>query len=510
MGSRAPRLPAEPVSMRRVLALCLLVVAGCSSDVTSNTPPADLDVHLVEALGSGEPVALKSGRRSPAPFRFRVTDPEGNPLADVRLPLVVEPEAAGWLSQPVAITDSLGIAETYLLEPRPGSGAVVAATRPDVRIPFDVERAPGSVEFEEGTGAVGLPGLAHPDSVLRVRVLDTEGLPMPGKLVFFSMAGALSTYSDTTDADGWVETRIRSTSLVAGDGFAFAFLSDYPELLARTTRPTAAAARRVVLVSIDGLRADAPDLGGTGAFARLARDGASGVVSTVTPSLSVPAHLSMLSGVPPEEHHVFSEDLQFTAEMNALDPAFRISVQRGGDTRAFMAADGPLASFEEILACRLAFGFEQLVNVSGGATAIVDAGLEAVADTTLSAVFLHLPDPDAAGHAHGFGSAAYAAAVAETEAALGRVVDALPEGTLLVVTSDHGGGGDYGASQHGSTAPADVNVPIFLYGPGVDAGATLPSNRTILDVAPTLVWATGAPTPAGYRGAPLLAGFRNP
>ncbi len=510
----APSLPARASWRRWVGPAALGLLTACGSDdPVASTPPAPGEPGsgvVLEALPPDAPIVIRSGRRSDDPFRFRARTSEGAPVPGARIPFLLEPDSAGVLSQPIAVSDAEGVVETYLLEARPGSGVVVAGSAAGPRIPFEVERAPGSIEFEDGTGAIGLPGLPHPDSILRVRVLDTEGAPMPDRVVFFSANGTLSSFSDTTDAEGFAEVRLRETSRLAGSGFVFAFLPGFSDLLARSERPTAAPARRVVLVSVDGLRTDAvgePDQPG---FGRLRTEGALGTLRTVTPSLTVPAHLSMLSGVPPSEHRVFSERLQFTPEMNALDPAFRVSVQRGGDTRAILATGGPLEEFEEILECRLAFGFEGLVTVQGDASVIVGEALPAVADTALSAVFVHLPDPDVAGHAFGFDSPEYAEAVKATGRALDRLIDAVPGGTLLIVTSDHGGGGSLGRFQHGSLDPIDLHVPIFLRGPNVPAGGALPELESILDVAPTILWSIGVQIPQGYRGGPLLPGFRNP
>lgn len=498
--------------MRQLLfGLIAFAVASCSDGpAVFEADPGDQAFSLT-ALNS-DTVQVKSGRRSPRAFNVRATRSDGSPAVGVRVRFSLSDPGLGFLSQEEAIADSSGVAESWLLDARPGTGNVLVhgGTSDPIHLPVFVERAPGLLEFAESSGAVGLPGLPHPDSILRLRVLDTEGDPMPGRQVYFSANGQLSAFLDTTDADGWAETRLRATRLGASPGYAFGFLADYPELLARTERPTAAAAQRMVLISVDGLRADAVTDPSLPTFSRLRSQGASGIVRSIAPSLTVPAHLSMLSGVSPERHGVFSEVLEFTPAMNALDPAFRISVREGGDTRAFMPAEGPLSRFEEILECRLAFGFEVLTTVAGGADAIVGEALSAVADTTLSGVFLHLPDPDRVGHESGFDSPEYAAAVRGVDAALGRLLDVLPSGTLLVVTSDHGGGGAYGSFQHGSTADADMLVPLLLFGPSVVPGATLPASGSILDIAPTLTWALGKAPPAAYEGLPRIEVFRNP
>lgn len=69
----------------------------------------------------------------------------------------------------------------------------------------------------------------------------------------------------------------------------------------------AAAAQRVVLLSFDGLGADAlARQTALPAFERLSRDGASARLIPVTPSLTVPAHVAMLTGAEPQRSGIVS------------------------------------------------------------------------------------------------------------------------------------------------------------------------------------------------------------
>lgn len=331
---------------------------------------------------------------------------------------------------------------------------------------------------------------------------------MAGVEVWFVGPPELSNVRDTSDADGWATTTVRRTETAAGDGRVIAFVLGFPELTTSTVRGTAVPAERVVLVSVDGLRADAidrwspptlSDLAARGAFTDRAR--------TVSPSLTTPAHLSLLGGVAPEAHGIFSEELAFTAEMASLEALFRRADDRGVIAEAFMARGGPLEDFEVILECRIAFGLESLTLAEPNAEAIADAAGPALEDPTRRLLFLHLPDADAAGHTHGFDSPEYGEAVLQADAAIQRVVDRLGEDDLLVVTSDHGGGGAFGAHQHGSEADADMLIPILLHGARVVPARAL-GEASILDVAPTVLWALGFAPPAQYDGRILLDGFR--
>ena len=168
-----------------------------------------------------------------------------------------------------------------------------------------------------------------------------------------------------------------------------------------------------------------------------------------------------------------------------------------------MSREGPLAGFGEVLECRQAFGLDRLTLTAPTGAASLPAALEALSDSSVALLFVHLPDPDVAGHAHGWTSREYRDAVLEADAVLGRLLEATREEvgreTMFLVTSPHGGGGAFGPFQHGSDSPEDRQVPLVLHGPGIPAGTTL-LGVSILDVAPTALWGLGIAPAPDYRG----------
>lgn len=105
---------------------------------------------------------------------------------------------------------------------------------------------------------------------------------------------------------------------------------------------------------------------------------------------------------------------------------------------------------------------------------LTDAVVEDLEGVRRDLVLLHIGDTDATGHASGWDSPAYDAAVARADAAVGRVVEAIEADpkraaqTILVVTADHGG--PPGGKDHGDArALVDYQVPFVVWGPGVAA-----------------------------------------
>ena len=96
--------------------------------------------------------------------------------------------------------------------------------------------------------------------------------------------------------------------------------------------------------------------------------------------------------------------------------------------------------------------------------------------------------------------------------ATGRIIDAAPPGTLVVVASDHGEHlGQHAMYQKMELYEPALRVPLIVAGPGVEAGREDDGPCSLLDLAPTLAEAAGAealPDAAGRSLWPALRGGR--
>ncbi len=107
---------------------------------------------------------------------------------------------------------------------------------------------------------------------------------------------------------------------------------------------------------------------------------------------------------------------------------------------------------------------------------LVGAFVEILARTPPHLSFLHLRDPDTAGHVSGWGGAGYMDAVRRADTQIGMVLEvvthnpALKGRTAIIVTSDHGGTGQ----SHGEPGIAEhYTISFHVWGPGIPAGADL-------------------------------------
>lgn len=266
---------------------------------------------------------------------------------------------------------------------------------------------------------------------------------------------------------------------------------------------------RVIVVVLDGLRADAVPLLALGTITRLARDGASSMsAQTVSPSVTAAAMGSLLTGVRPIDHGLSSDRFRVPRPRVALDPLPRVLATAGIPSHAFLAGlpfgYGPVASRLAQMA-----GMTRATFRGAGAIEILAAAHQTLARESRGLFLLHWPDGDRAGHAHGWLSRDYVAAVRRMDEALG-VLDAVtrasqdPE-TLLVVMADHGGGGAV-YRNHDSAHPHDRTIPLVLAGGRVVSGELAPCT-SLLDVPATVAWAMGAPVPTGYAGRAMVEAF---
>ncbi|HTR76985.1 MAG TPA: alkaline phosphatase family protein [Gemmatimonadaceae bacterium] len=268
--------------------------------------------------------------------------------------------------------------------------------------------------------------------------------------------------------------------------------------------------RRVILVVLDGLRPDAIEQFDLRQLREIQRRGAStGTARTVAPSVTAAAMGSLLTGVPPERHGLVSDRFHIPRPTSPLRPMPRVLVESNYPASAFITRPPLLFRW---IAGRLGrhLGFSRARFVGKDAAGVLAAAGATIASQRRGLILLHWPDADRAGHDHGWMTPEYGAAARkmdESLARLGRLIDAPDEdGTLLILLSDHGGGGTV-PNQHDSAHPSDRTTFVTLAGRRVLPGA-LGDSISLLDVPATVLWALGVKAPDDYAGTPIRAAFR--
>ena len=280
---------------------------------------------------------------------------------------------------------------------------------------------------------------------------------------------------------------------------------------ALASRPPASLTEHVILVSIDGLRPDAIRRFGAVNLQRLMREGSYTLAATtILPSKTLPSHTSMLTGEPPERHHVLWNTVA-TQKRDEIEMPNIFSAARshGYETAAFFSKSKFNALQREGTLDYSQAPGGWFGRWSGNRTAKDVETYLAKARPNL--LFVHLTDPDAAGHRSGWMSPDYARGVRAADSAVGRLLAsaerAFGAGNYsIIVTADHGGHG----LNHGSNKVEDVTIPWIAWGRGVKAGALAPTVVSTMDTASTVLYLLGVAEPADWLGSPVTGAFQPP
>jgi len=276
---------------------------------------------------------------------------------------------------------------------------------------------------------------------------------------------------------------------------------------------------KLLLVGIDGCRADAAEKVAATAFAGIL-DGAAVTYTAQNLPLRIvdaetssgPSWSSVLSGAFPDKHG-WIDDVR-RRRFNGRFPHFLARVESAR----------PAAATVSVVT------WPDIMEISGAADVNEKAASDQEAEDKaaihigrggVDAIFVHLDHVDATGHGKGFSpdNADYLAAIEETGKRVVRLVEGVrkrsaehpDEDWLVIVTSDHGGHGN-GHNSHRHVVPDIRKVPFMVIGRKADPKAIEGQVYTV-DAAATALVHLGLPLDAAWEldGVPVgLAGHPAP
>lgn len=255
------------------------------------------------------------------------------------------------------------------------------------------------------------------------------------------------------------------------------------------------ARRKVLVVGLDGVRADAflaadtPHMDFLSTHAVFSTEAHTQLTANTK---SGPGWASIMTGVDADKHGVTSNDTEVLEAHNPAYPSFleRAHEQLGLRTVAAVHWVPVLLLTLDDALDEVALGHDESVTHQMRDFLTVD---------DYDVHFVHLDDPDAAGHSTGFSAdnPLYLEAIESCDTFVGQLLEGIlarptvaEEDWLVVVTTDHGGS----ATSHG---PMDAdNQTIFLVVAGASVTPELRgSSATHMDVHPTVMAFLGlAPT----------------
>lgn len=240
---------------------------------------------------------------------------------------------------------------------------------------------------------------------------------------------------------------------------------------------------------------------------------------TIVPSLTLPSHTSMLTGVGIQKHQILWNDWQPEKGTLNVPTIFQLAKERGLKTALYTSKE----KFKHLEVP----GSLDVFAIEPGDQAVAEAFAAEVGRLKPNLCFLHFGQPDVVGHRFGLGSPEQMETLTASDRALKVVRDAieaagLTDSSVILMTADHGAHnvpakpvpGEEPSNPpkvvatHGSPASEDVEIPWVAWGKGVKKDYTITAAVVQYDTAATALWLLGIPIPEWFWGRPVKSAFQ--
>ena len=254
---------------------------------------------------------------------------------------------------------------------------------------------------------------------------------------------------------------------------------------------------KVILISIDGMRADGVQVCGNPYVEELKKIGSyTFTAGTVFPSVTLPCHMSMFHSVTPERHGITTN--VYMPQVRPINGLFE-QIKLAGKVSSMYYGWEPLRDISRPSSLKAAeyinaYSFDHTDDM------LTDSALSYIKRAKPDFVFLYMVETDEkGGHDNGWMSKAYLEVVSNAINNVKRVVEEAGDEYTVIVTADHGGHDRC----HGTEMDEDMTIPMFFVGDCFEAGKEL-ENVSILDLAPTIAKILDVAPAAEWEGKILL------
>jgi len=285
-------------------------------------------------------------------------------------------------------------------------------------------------------------------------------------------------------------------------------------LFTQSIATAAPRAKHVFIISFDQGNPDLIQKAGMPTFHRMAAEGAHAWNAyTIVPSLTLPAHTSMLTGVGPQAHQILWNDYNTNKGYVTLPTVFSLAKQRGLKTAMFVGKE----KFKHL---ELPGSIDALVwpQPDDDAKSVAKAFAAKVGLLKPNLSFIHFRDPDTAGHKYGSDAPEKMQAFKDCDEALKTIKDAiaaagLGDKSVIILTADHGSHNTTNrqgkiVGTHGNAEPSDVLIPWVAWGKGVKKNFSITAPVVQYDTAATALWLLNVPLPEHFWGRPVTSAFK--
>lgn len=243
---------------------------------------------------------------------------------------------------------------------------------------------------------------------------------------------------------------------------------------------------------------------------------------TIYPSITLPSHTSMLTGVGPAKHKVSWNEWRPKKGVVRVPSVFTEVKKAGLSTAMFVGKP----KFRHFLAPGAVDKFSLDQGHSAEVSKAVAGATKPTKESTILAkyvsenaaayirehkpnlCFIHFTDTDNVGHKYGWGSKEQKEAFANLDGCLGIVITAIYDAgivdqSVVIITADHGGH----AKTHGLGTGEDMTIPWIAWGAHVKPGFTITAPVITYDTAATALWLLGVEAPKTLDGYPVMSAF---
>jgi predicted AlkP superfamily pyrophosphatase or phosphodiesterase len=256
---------------------------------------------------------------------------------------------------------------------------------------------------------------------------------------------------------------------------------------------------KAILIIIDGCRPDAIRLADTPHIHKLMLNGTYTLEArTVKPSITLPVHFSIFTGLKPIDHGVLTNTGRPGLSLSALS-FFTLAKYAGKTTASFY-------NWEYLRELSPPGYLDNAFHINNNGCEHGDRELAEVAARHLvnkkpDFSFIYLGCLDQFGHDYSFMSDEYLKALERADQAVGLILDATGHGENgsefnIILHSDHGGCG----MSHEEDRPENVVIPWMAVGPNIKANLQVNRPISVLDTAPTLACLLGMPPSPAWQG----------
>ena len=260
--------------------------------------------------------------------------------------------------------------------------------------------------------------------------------------------------------------------------------------------------QHVFIVSFDGGKPAVMQKSAMPTLFEMAKAGATDWnARTVFPSITLPSHTSMLTGVDIPRHGITWNDYQPRRGVVKVPTVFKLARDVGYTTAIFA---GKL-KFRHL---NVPGTVDEFQIPSYNAKIVAAAAAKYIVEKKPNLCFVHFADSDGAGHQFGWGSPKQIQSFADEDAALQTLRDAVKAAgierrSVFIMSADHGGHD----KTHGTNSPEDMTIPWIAWGATVKPNFQIISAVRTYDTAATALWLLDVPIPDDWDGKPVKSAF---